>query len=141
MIKTLFNASLFIHVLNLFFATQCNGNGTGPCKECHEAGAECLYLTTPRISKADLRKELARLQSLNEESDTLLGAISSQDTGPEELREILRRLSDGQSRAQVAAMLAQKANDSPSRGIARHPSRANVEARRFIACLKLSPRL
>ncbi|KAM3429915.1 hypothetical protein MY4824_007973 [Beauveria thailandica] len=87
---------------------KCNGDGLNPCKACHESGAHCVYLAATRVSKADLREELARLQSINSDNSTLLDAISSRDTSPAQLSNILQRLSDGQSRAEVADMLTQQ---------------------------------
>ncbi|KAM0743542.1 hypothetical protein ACQRIT_001801 [Beauveria bassiana] len=87
---------------------KCNGDGLNPCKACHESGAHCVYFAATRVSKADLREELARLQSINSDNSTLLDAISSRDTSPAQLSNILQRLSDGQSRAEVADMLTQQ---------------------------------
>ncbi|PMB66794.1 Conidial development protein fluffy [Beauveria bassiana] len=87
---------------------KCNGDGLNPCRACHESGAHCVYFAATRVSKADLRQELARLQSINSDNSTLLDAISSRDTSPAQLSNILQRLSDGQSRAEVAVMLTQQ---------------------------------
>ncbi|KAM3448476.1 hypothetical protein MY3296_007755 [Beauveria thailandica] len=87
---------------------KCNGDGLNPCKACYESGAHCVYFAATRVSKADLREELARLQSINSDNSTLLDAISSRDTSPAQLSNILQRLSDGQSRAEVADMLTQQ---------------------------------
>ncbi|KAJ6787427.1 hypothetical protein PWT90_03267 [Aphanocladium album] len=89
---------------------KCDGDGSSPCKACDEAGAECVYLATARVSKANLREELARLQSINSDNSALLDAISSRNTSPAELNNILQRLSDGHSRAEVAGMITQKPN-------------------------------
>jgi hypothetical protein len=78
-----------------------------PCKACRDDGADCVYLRPKRVSKADLRKELARLQTINSEYNVLLDAISSRNTSPAQLNDIIQRLSDGQSRAEVAEMLTQ----------------------------------
>ncbi|KAF1738505.1 Conidial development protein fluffy [Beauveria bassiana] len=87
---------------------KCNGDGLNPCKACHESGAHCVYVAATRVSKADLRGELARLQLINSDNSTLLDVISSRDTSPAQLSNILQRLSDGQSRAEVADMLTQQ---------------------------------
>ncbi|PQK09635.1 hypothetical protein BB8028_0001g17040 [Beauveria bassiana] len=97
---------------------KCNGDGLNPCRACHESGAHCVYFAATRVSKADLREELARLQSINSDNSTLLDAISSRDTSPAQLSNILQRLSDGQSRAEVADMLTQQpdSRDGTSKG-------------------------
>jgi len=61
---------------------------------------------TPRVSKADLRERLAHLQLVNSENDTLLDFLSSKKTSPADLNSILRRLSEGQPRAEVTLSLA-----------------------------------
>ncbi len=76
---------------------------------------DCVYLATTRVSKADLREALTRSQSMNADNSTLLDAISSRNTSAAELNNIIQRLSDGQSRAEVAGMLTQR---SDSRGAA-----------------------
>ncbi|KAM3503412.1 hypothetical protein MY11210_008729 [Beauveria gryllotalpidicola] len=102
---------------------KCNGDGLNPCKACHESGAHCVYFAATRVSKADLREELARLQSINSDNSTLLDAISSRDTSPAQLSNILQRLSDGQSRAEVADMLTQRpdSRDGTSKGMTKTP--------------------
>ncbi|EJP61006.1 fungal specific transcription factor [Beauveria bassiana ARSEF 2860] len=86
---------------------KCDGDGVSPCKACRDDGADCVYLRPKRVSKADLRKELAGLQTINSEYNVLLDAISSRNTSPAQLNDIIQRLSDGQSRAEVAEMLTQ----------------------------------
>ncbi|KAM3552011.1 hypothetical protein ARSEF4850_007594 [Beauveria asiatica] len=97
---------------------KCNGDGLNPCKACHKSGAHCVYFAATRVSKADLREELARLQSINSDNNTLLDAISSRDTSHAQLNNILQRLSDGQSRAEIADMLTQQPDscDGTSKG-------------------------
>ncbi|KAM3483187.1 hypothetical protein MY8738_003382 [Beauveria namnaoensis] len=85
---------------------KCNGNDSKPCKGCREGGVDCVDVETPRVSKADLRERLAQLQLINSENDTLLDFLSSKETSPADLNSILRRLSDGQPRAQVSSSLA-----------------------------------
>ncbi|KAH8719829.1 hypothetical protein HC256_000249 [Beauveria bassiana] len=87
---------------------KCDGDGSNPCKACEEGGLDCVYIVTPRVSKAELRDQLARLQSINSQNDTLFNILSSRKTSPGELHNILRRLSDGQPRAEVASLVAQK---------------------------------
>lgn len=81
-----------------------------PCKACHKAGADCVYVATTRVIKADLREELARLQAINSEDSALLDTILSNRTSPIELHNTLQRLLDGQPRAEVVSLLAQKSN-------------------------------
>ncbi|KAF1730414.1 hypothetical protein CRV24_009877 [Beauveria bassiana] len=85
---------------------KCNGNDSKPCKACREGGVVCVDVETPRVSKADLRERLAQLQLINSETDTLLDFLSSKETSPADLNSILRRLSDGQPRAEVTSSLA-----------------------------------
>ncbi|KAJ6782685.1 hypothetical protein PWT90_02447 [Aphanocladium album] len=103
---------------NKSLMTLCDGDGTDPCKACLGAGTKCAYLTPMRVSKAELREELARLQSENSDNCILLDAISSRNTSPSELNEIIQRLADGQPRAEVAEMIARRPStqDSSSRG-------------------------
>lgn len=61
-----------------------------------------------RVSKAELRGELARLRSANADNNTLLDAISSPDTTTAELDDIVRRLTGGQSRFEVASLITQR---------------------------------
>ncbi|KAM0742800.1 hypothetical protein ACQRIT_002977 [Beauveria bassiana] len=84
---------------------KCNGNASKPCKVCREGGVNCVYVENPRVSKADLRERLAHLQLINSENDTLLDFLSSKKTSPADLNSILRRLADGQPRAEVTSSL------------------------------------
>ncbi len=97
------------------------GDGTNPCKSCYEAGADCAYLATVPVSKANLREALASLQSIDSANNALLNAISSRNTSPAELNNIVQRLSDGQSRAEVAEMLTKRSDsrDGTTKGTTR----------------------
>lgn len=79
---------------------------------------DCVFIATTRVSKADLREALARLQLINSDNSALLDAISSRNTSPAELSNIVQGLSDGQSRAEVAKMLTQRYNsrDATNKG-------------------------
>ncbi|OAA40069.1 hypothetical protein ISF_09823 [Cordyceps fumosorosea ARSEF 2679] len=75
-------------------------------KVCYEKAVDCVYAPPPRVSKADLREELARLQKATSDDNALLDTISSKETSLAQLDTILRRLSDGQPRAQVASLIS-----------------------------------
>ncbi|KAJ6784301.1 hypothetical protein PWT90_04250 [Aphanocladium album] len=98
---------------------KCNGDGTNPCKACQDVDAECEYISAARVSKQDLRKELARLKAINSHNSALLDAISSKDTSPEELNSILQRLSNGEPRSQIAMtlLIRTRDNDANFRGM------------------------
>ncbi|OAA49225.1 short chain dehydrogenase family protein [Cordyceps fumosorosea ARSEF 2679] len=84
----------------------CNGDGSNPCEACLDRDADCVYLVPSRVSKADLRDEVARLQSASCDNEAILDTIASKDTSPAQLDNILRRLSGGQPRAQVASLVS-----------------------------------
>lgn len=116
-----FHMPFQLHPCAYFTFYQCNGDGENPCKSCHEAGAECVYAAATRVSKAFLREELARLQTVNSENSAILDAISSPNTAPDDLKDILLRLSEGQPRSQVAALVSQRDSISNSSiGTSRH---------------------
>ncbi|KAF1731352.1 hypothetical protein CRV24_007536 [Beauveria bassiana] len=85
---------------------KCNGNDSKPCRGCRKGGVDCVDIENPRVSKADLREKLAHLQLINSENDRLLNFLSSKETSPADLNSILRRLSDGQPRAEVTSSVA-----------------------------------
>ncbi len=55
---------------------------------------------------------------MNADNSALLDAISSRNTSAAELKNILQRLSDGQSRAEVVEMLTQRSDsrDATNKG-------------------------
>ncbi|KAH8719816.1 hypothetical protein HC256_000239 [Beauveria bassiana] len=87
---------------------KCNGDGSKPSKACLDRDADCVYIVPARVSKADLRDEVARLQSVSCDDNAILDTIASKDTSPAQLDNILRRLSDGQPRAQVASLISHR---------------------------------
>ncbi|KJZ68824.1 hypothetical protein HIM_11784 [Hirsutella minnesotensis 3608] len=53
--------------------TKCDGQAS--CERCVDAGEKCVYDTKRRESKDDLRAEIDRLRTCQEENDRLIRAI------------------------------------------------------------------
>ncbi|XWX00031.1 hypothetical protein V2A60_008047 [Cordyceps javanica] len=83
----------------------CDDDGSNPCAACRDRDLDCVYVFSRRVSKADLREELARLQSASFDDKTLLDSISSKETPPAQLDSTLNQLLDGQSRLRHDALL------------------------------------